>query len=274
LTILLYLDIIDNDNQNQLIRGVFMKNLDLSYDWLNQLLPNGFPYHSSTVVSGAGGTGKPLAAFALLADWLKAGGSVLLLPIQYQNMELVDKSMQEIYGMDLKSYSDQIIYIEFDPEQKHHMQTSKNKFSANLLKVDVWKDLFAKTSHIFKNNDLGTMVYASAINLLLFSPKYQSNLLNYLTDITANDKERTYLFAVSTRALKSKIKQIENAADNLMFTRMEERKELFFSIKRMKNEVFNPNEVKVPISESQFKRIREIAKETKSGLIPKIKKII
>jgi KaiC/GvpD/RAD55 family RecA-like ATPase len=274
LTISLYLDIIENDNQNQLIGGVFMKNLDLSYDWLNKLLPNGYPYHSSTVVSGAGGTGKPLAAFAILADWLKAGGSVLILPIQYQNMELVDKSMNEIYGMDLSNYSDQIIYIKFDPEQTHHLQTSKNEFSANLLKVDVWKDIFAKASHIFKNNDLGTMVYASALNLLLFSPKYQSDLLDYLTDIIANDKDKTYLFAVSTSALESKIEHIENAADNLMYTRMKERKELFFSIKRMKNDVFNPGEIKVPISESQFKRIRKIAKTTKSGLIPKIKKIV
>jgi len=251
-----------------------MKNLDLSHDWLNELLPGGFPYHSSTVVSGAGGTGKPLAAFAVLADWLKAGGAVIILPIQYQNMDLVAKSMQEIYGMDLDDYSEQIIYIKFDPDQTHHMQYSKNKFTANLLKVDVWEDLFAKTKRILKDNDLGTMVYASAINLLLFSPKYQNSLLDYLSDKVTNDKSRTYLFAVSTSALHDQVKKLEKAADNLMFTRMQQRKELFFSIRRMKNADFSDLEVKVPISEAQFKEMRKIAKETKSGLIPKIKKIV
>lgn len=51
-----------------------MKTLDLKQEWLRKLLPEGFPYPSSTLISGPGGTGKPLVVFAFVASWLKAGG--------------------------------------------------------------------------------------------------------------------------------------------------------------------------------------------------------
>jgi len=60
-----------------------MKKLKLHHRWLNEMLPEGLPYPTSTLISGPGGSGKPLIDFAFVHDWLKAGGNVIFIPLQY-----------------------------------------------------------------------------------------------------------------------------------------------------------------------------------------------
>ena len=47
-------------------------------DWLDRLLPEGLPVPSSTIISGPGGSGKPLVGAIFLATWLRHGGSALV----------------------------------------------------------------------------------------------------------------------------------------------------------------------------------------------------
>lgn len=58
-----------------------MFNLKMNYDWIDGLLPEGFPFPSSTLISGPGGNGKPLLASLFLSVWLKHGGSAIILLI-------------------------------------------------------------------------------------------------------------------------------------------------------------------------------------------------
>lgn len=69
--------------------------------------------------------------------------------------------------------------------------------------------------------DLGTLVSASALNLLLFSPTYKKLNLDKFERLLSEDKKRTYLFSVSTDAFREDIKRWEKTADNLMIARME-----------------------------------------------------
>ena len=50
-----------------------MKTLELEQGWLQKLLPEGLPYPTSTLISGPGGTGKPLVELAFVSSWLRAG---------------------------------------------------------------------------------------------------------------------------------------------------------------------------------------------------------
>jgi len=52
-----------------------MDTLKLEEEWLQKILPEGLVYPSSTLISGPGGSGKPLVEYAFVASWLKAGGS-------------------------------------------------------------------------------------------------------------------------------------------------------------------------------------------------------
>lgn len=80
-------------------------------------------------------------------------------------------------------------------------------------------------------------------------------------------------FAVSTSTLADEIKILEDAADNLMCTRIERPMKLLLKIDRMKGVGFSGKESQVPISEEMLKEINEIAEITRKTRIPEIKKI-
>ena len=92
-----------------------MNSIKIEYDWLKKLLPEGFPYPTSTLISGPGGTGKPLVEFAFVASWLKFGGSIAGIPLQYPTMELVKTAMDKLYNLDLKNYLRKVVFIQFAP---------------------------------------------------------------------------------------------------------------------------------------------------------------
>ena len=50
-------------------------------DWLDKLLPDGYPLLGATLVSGPGGSGKPLISLLFSAAWLDAGGRALFMQI-------------------------------------------------------------------------------------------------------------------------------------------------------------------------------------------------
>lgn len=250
-----------------------MPQLTTDIKWLKELIPDGIMTPSSTLISGPGGTGKPLVEFAFVASWLKAGGSLIGLPLQYPSGEWVKTSLYKLYGVDLKEYTGKVAYIDFDPHAEGCEKTGDYTLRANVLKPEVWDETIEKAENLLIKTSAGTMVFGSALNLLLFSKTYQESILKKLEDIIKNDKSRTYAFAVSTSALADKIKILEDAADNLMFTRMEKPMRLFLKITRMRGVEFSSEEVEVPIAKELLKEISKIADETRKTRIPEIRKI-
>lgn len=250
------------------------QNLYTGKEWLDQLLPQGIPLPSSTLISGPGGTGKPLVEFAFVAAWLKAGGSVIGIPLQYPTGELVKTAMWKLYGMDLNDYRGRVIYVQLDPLIQGIETVSDDTLKANLVKPGKWSRTIERAEAMLKNDDSkNNMVFGSALNLLLFSDVHKERLLSDLKDMLQNDKSRSYFFAVSTSALAGEIKELEDVADNLMFTRMEEGMKLYFRIERMKNTDFLKDEVNVPISEDMLLEISKVAEASRKRLIKEIKNV-
>jgi len=65
----------------------------------------------STLISGPGGTGKPLVEFAFVAAWLKAGGSLTAVKLQYPTPELIKTAMYKLEPV----VADQGTLIIYDP---------------------------------------------------------------------------------------------------------------------------------------------------------------
>lgn len=250
-----------------------MESLELHSDWLAKLLPEGLPVPSSTLISGPGGTGKPLVEFAFVADWLKAGGSLIAIPLQYPTPDLMKTAMKKLYHIDLNNYSKKVVFVQFDHKIDTFQKLNNNTFQANMLKPKVWNKIILAAEDILPMSPKGVMVFGSALNLLLFSQHYGDKILEKLYEIITFDKSRTYLFAVSTSAFADRIKILEDATDNLMFTRVEEPMRLFYKIVRIKGVPFLKDDIQVPISKQLLEEIKKVAEETRKRKIPEIRKV-
>lgn len=250
-----------------------MTNLKINIEWLDELLPEGILVPSSTLISGPGGTGKPLVEFAFVVAWLKAGGSLIGIPLQYPTGELVKSAIKKLYDIDLEEYRRKIVYIQFDPDIEGCEIIRDDTLKANMIKPEIWDEAIKTAENMIEKSDPGIMVFGSALNLLLFSKTYKKNMQNKLKEILEKDKSKTYSFAVSTTALANEIKTLENVADNLMFTRMEKPMRLFLKITRMKGVEFSNKEREVPIPEEMLKEINIIAEATRKTRISRIMKI-
>jgi len=211
--------------------------------------------------------------FAFVAAWLKQGGSIIGLPLQYPTMEFVKDAMLMLHNIDIDNYAGRVAYIQFDPKINAIESLNKDTIRANLLKPDIWDKAIQWTDKMIANNDLGTMVFGSALNLLLFSPTYKNSMIEKLKAVIQEDKTRSYIFSVSNNVFKDDIALWENAADNLMFTRMEKPMKLFLSIARMKDVKFSNEEVKVPVSRDILEEIKKVAETTRVKSIPVLIKI-
>lgn len=247
-----------------------MNFLKMEEEWIQKILPMGLSYPTSTLISGPGGTGKPLVEFAFVSSWLKSGGSAIAIPLQYPNMDFLITSMKKLYNIDLKNYQDKIAMIQFDPNIDEYEILGNNLLKANLLKPKVWKEVVEIADGMVNKNDLGTMVFGSALNLLLFSPTYKEKVVKNIENIIKNDKSKTYIFSVSTSAYADEIKTWEKMADNLMYTRMEKPAKLYFKIVKMKEVEFSKKEISVPISEKELIEIKKLAESTREKIIPEI----
>ena len=109
-----------------------MTHLRTNIRWLDELLPEGMMIPSSTLISGPGGTGKPLVEFVFVDAWLKAGGSLLGIPLQYPSGGLMEMAMQKLYGTNLYNYQGQIAYIQLDP-----FANTCKKINEDILKANI-----------------------------------------------------------------------------------------------------------------------------------------
>lgn len=255
-----------------------MKKLKFEQEWLNELLPEGLPVPSSTLISGGGGTGKPLVGFSIVSSWLKEGGDLVFI-LTSTGKDFVEKTMEKIYGIEIEDYKENLEFIEFDPSLDPSVSSieefGKGPIKANLVNPEVWdKAIEIANERVGQKSELGTLVFASALNLLLFSRTYGESILNRLRKIVEEDKSKSYLFTVSTSAYREKIGTLKNAADNLMFTRPgDDPTTLLFKITKMKGVDFSKKEVKVPIKAKDLRTIKDLVEGSRTNLIPVISKI-
>ncbi|WP_460125993.1 ATPase domain-containing protein [Stetteria hydrogenophila] len=245
--------------------------LRLECEWLARLLPDGFPYPTSTLISGPGGSGKPLVGLAFVSQWVKSGGSAVFALLQYEP-DYIRSVMRRVYGVNLDDYRGRSAFIAFDAGIDGY-RVEGGVVRANLLKPAAWDAAIAEAESMLEDRGIGVMVFSSSLNLLLFSPSYRDAVLSYIEDVLASDKSRSYLFTVNTNAFKEDIKRWEDAADNLMYSRMEKPARLLLRIERMKGVRFSREEVEVPLTKEAIEEIKKLADESRKRIIQQIMKI-
>lgn len=246
--------------------------------WMDVILPEGIQIPSSTLISGEGGSGKPLIGFTFISSWLKQGGNVIFI-LTSTGKDFAAQTFSRVYNLDISTYKDQLRFIQLDPDRD--IRAAPSGFPewdaparVNLVNPDNWdKALYQAEAEFREHQGPGTMVFGAALNLMLFSPTYGEKVLQKMQQLTGEDKNRTYLFTVSTSALADKIKVLEEAADNLMFTRNKKPMKLLLQITRIKDKPFAAREVEVPLSQQDLNTIKELAENSRGNLIPRISRI-
>ncbi len=255
-----------------------MENFHTNLEWLDRLMPEGIPIPSSTVISGPGGSGKPLIGLAVVASWLRQGGKVVLVPLQYPDRTFTENDLARLYHLQLSDYAGSFFFtkldLDLDPEAGVVEQSGPDEARANLVNPETWVRALDLADRALGPSDLGTLVYGSALNLLLFSPTYGERMLSRLETMLREDKSRTYLFTVSSSALKEKIAALEQAADHLMFTRMTRpEKRLHLRVARLRGAPYLDESIIVPFGREALDAIKEMADASRLRHIPTIQKI-
>jgi len=255
-----------------------MENFRTNFEWLDRLMPGGIPIPSSTVISGPGGSGKPLIGLAVVASWLRQGGKVILVPLQYPDRTFTKNDLARLYHLQLSDYTGSFFFIkldlDLDPEAGVVEQSGPDAAWANLVNPRTWARAIDFADQALGPSDLGTLVYGSAINLLLFSPTYGERMLSRLETMLREDRSRTYLFTVSSSALKEKIATLEQAADHLMFTQMTRpEKELHLRAARLRGAPYLDESIVAPFGREALDAIKQMADASRMAQIPTIRKI-
>jgi KaiC/GvpD/RAD55 family RecA-like ATPase len=251
-----------------------MKNISIGQDWLDRLMPGGLPIHTSTLISGPGGSGKPLIGDNFVAAWLRQGGSVVFMSLQYPNRDFISSSLRTVVGLDVDNYSDRIAFVELDVTIDGMETPEGNGFKANLVKPKIWDASIEQACSLVSKEYPGILVFGSALNLLLFSPSYGEGIFEKMKATIRDDKRHTYMFSVSTTAQKEKIARLEELTDNLILSRSEKKPfRLFMHIVRLKETSFIGDEIQVPIPPEALEEIKEVADHSRKRVIPLISKM-
>jgi len=251
-----------------------MNKMKLGVGWLDDLMPEGILVNSSTIISGPGGSGKPLIGNHFVGSWLKSGGSVVFMSLQYPNKDFIATSLKKVTNVSLSEYKRNSYFIQLDAIISGIKEVRPNEVKANMVKPDIWVKALEKASEFLPKDGPGILIFGSALNLLLFSPTYEKQILNQMIDTVSNDKTRTYLFSISTSVKKKEIENLERAADNLIMTRSEnEPFRLFMNIIRLKDLPYKTGEIEVPIPSGVLMGVKKVADYSRKRVIPTISKI-
>lgn len=251
-----------------------MNTLKANIDWIDKLIPEGLPINTSTIISGPGGTGKPLIGETFVSAWLKEGGSVIFMSLQYPSTEFITESIKHISGLNLNDYFEKIIFLQLDVDIHGLINDNGNIIKANLVKPDVWDEALNTAKERLPYSEPGILIFGSALNLLLFSPTYGNDILDKIKKTITSDKSNTYIFSVSTSAKAEEIAEIENCADNLIMSFAEKEPfRLFVKVERIKDLPFISQVTEVPIPSEILNIIKETADHNRKVIIPAISKI-
>ena len=250
-----------------------METLKIGINWIDDVLSEGLPIKSTTVITGPGGSGKPLIGEIIVSAWLKKGGSVIFMSLQYPDSKFAKESIKHVTGLDIKQYEEKIIFIQLDTEIQEYQEINERLIRANLIKPEVWEKALNYAASKLPKKDPGILIFCSALNLLLFSPTYGDLIFKKIKETIETNTDKTYLISVSTSAKKDEIEQLEKSADNLIISRSEKEPfRLYMKILRLKGVAFNPEEKQVPISPEILTHIKEMADHSRGKVLPAILK--
>ena len=249
-----------------------MKAIKLGIRWINDVLPEGFPINTSTIVSGPGSSGKPLIGYIFASGWLKNNGNIVFL-LTSSSFEYLRNTIR-ILGTDLDKYLGRFFIVELDPTIDNIMPVSDTHIKANLVKPEVWGKAISLAEAYLRSSEsrIGTMVVGAALNLFFFSPTYGRAIHSVIKEALEKDKSKTYFLALNSDAFKTMAEELEASSDNLMFSGMKAGR-LYLRIARMRGVTFKKGDVEVPLSAEVLENIRREAEKGKKDLIPLISKI-
>lgn len=250
-----------------------MRTLKTGINWIDDVIPEGLPLKSTTVITGPGGSGKPLIGETFVTAWLKKGGSVVFMSLQYPGSEFVAESIKSVTGLDIQDYKEKTIFLQLDTGISEYQQVNKSLILANLVKPEVWEKVINLASAKLPDEGPGVLIFCSALNLLLFSPTYGDTIFQKIKETIEINTDKTYLFSVSTSAKKDEIAQLEKIADNLIH--LHSKKEpfrLFMNVLKIGGVTYDLSEVQVPISPKILEHIKEMADHSRSKVLPAILK--
>jgi KaiC/GvpD/RAD55 family RecA-like ATPase len=250
-----------------------METIKTNIDWFDQILPDGLPIKSTTIITGLGGSGKPLIGEYFLASWLKNGGSIVVMSLQYPDPKFVTTSVKNITGLNIEDYAENVIFIQLSTEIPDYELVNKELIYANLVKPNVWEQAVDFATKQLPVKGPGVLIFVSALNLLLFSPTYGDAIFKKIKETITTNTQLTYIISVSTSAKKEEIAQLERLADNLIVSRSEKDPfRLYMTIERLKTGQFNRNEIQIPVSADTLNQIKEMANYSRGKVLPAILK--
>lgn len=251
-----------------------MNRIRLQEDWFDRLLPEGIPIPGAILLSGPGGTGKPLIGNILVSAWLRQGGSVVFLSLQYPDHRFIAAGLKMVNQLDLDKYQDRVAYIELDASLDGIGPIDRNRIQANVVIPEIWDDALGRAYQMVPDEGPGILVFGSALNLLLFSPTYGSAILEKMKSALKEDHPRTYLFSASTTAKAKEIAELEAVSKNLIMTRSTKSPfRLFMKLERFEGVPYLSDEVEVPIPDNVLMDVKEIADHSRKRVIPLVSTI-
>lgn len=241
-------------------------------EWFQAVAPEGIPTQAATVISGPGGSGKPLIGFAIVDAWLEAGGEVVFL-LTNSDDTFVDDTMEMLYDTPRGDIEEQVTFVSFDPTMDPTVEAIEDGdvIRGNLLDPAVWRETIDMALDRTAETGPGRLLFGSALNLFLFSDTYRDSILDAFAE-TARREDVTTLFTVSSSAYEEEIGQVEDAADTVLLTEMDEG-QLRLRGERSESVPLEDSFVDVPFTESQLDRVREVAESSRDDLIPTIKSL-
>ena len=245
--------------------------LHLGQEWLDRLLPDGLPVPSSTIISGPGGSGKPLIGAIILAAWLRAGGNALVFQLNADRRSA--ERLLALYNLNPAEFRNRIIFIDLDPQIDTVDQIQPDMIRANILKPELLRKSIETGQHLLNSSRENVMLYGSALNILFFSHTWGDKIFAEWERLLFHEKEYTSTFSVSTSAFREKIEQLEILADNLMYTRMGKSMAMRFQIVRVKGARFEPIDVTVPLTEETLTSLKTETDRFRKRIIPMVSKI-
>ncbi len=251
-----------------------MNTLYMQQEWFDRLLPEGLPIPSSTLLSGPGGSGKPLIGNVIVAAWLRQGGSVVFMSLQYPDHSFIAAGLKNLSQLDLDEYKHKISFIELDATLEDMTPPMDNRFRANVVKPEVWDAALERACSMVPDEGPGILIFISALNLLLFSPTYGEGILEKMKAIARGESKYTYLFSASTTAKAEEIAELEAVVDNLIMTHSTKSPfQLYMQIERIKGVSFVSEEIQVPFSAEVLTGVKEAADHSRKRVIPLVSKL-
>ncbi len=246
--------------------------------WFPKALPEGIPVPSSILISGPGGSGKPLIGLGLAAEWLRAGGSVVFIPLQHPGRDVIEEDMKDAYGLDLEEYEGSTAFIRFDrtmdPYKKRIMLLKDGELACNLTNPDNFARAIDLSAVSLPGGDPGTLIFASAVNLLLFSKTFADDMFTTLEHQLHNDRRFSWLYTATTSTLRDRIRRLEDAADLVLISERQTPGPRFtVHVERARNGRSNSEPVEVHLDPATLERIKRRAEESRVVNIPALREI-